>query len=360
MRSRTVRCASVAVAAALVLGACGDDDTDADAGGSTDTTQASGAEDPAEGGGGGGTSEGVIAISGSSTVAPISSLVADEFNAGGSPAEITVDDPGTGDGFALFCEGSTDIQDASRPIKEEEVAACEEAGIEFVELEVAFDGITVLTSPNNDAVECLTPADLYALSSTEAEGFANWSDAQALATELGSTTELPDAPLDITAPGTESGTYDAFLELALEGPAEERGQEAGIRTDYSSQADDNAIISGIEGSDSSFGWVGFAFAQGAGEAVKSVAIDSGDGCVQPSIETIADGSYPLSRSLYIYVSTTAAEENPALAEYVDFYLSEDSMTSLVEEAGYVPLPDDRASATRERWEAREAGTAVDG
>jgi phosphate transport system substrate-binding protein len=346
-----VKWASAALAAGLVLTACGDDEGDAAA----DTTAAS------DGAAGDAASAGTIAISGSSTVAPISSIVADELNAGGSPAEITVDDPGTGDGFALFCEGETDISDASRPIKEEEAQACADAGIEFVELEVAFDGITVLTNPANDAVECLTPADLYALVSSEAEGFDTWAAAQAIATELGSTTQLPDAPLDITAPGTESGTYDAFIELALADPAEARGvEEAAIRTDYTSQADDNAIIAGIEGSDSSFGWVGFAFAEGAGDAVKPIAVDAGDGCVVPSLETIADGSYPLSRSLYIYVNVARAEENPALAEYVDFYTSEDALGALVEEAGYVPLPDDRAEATRERWSSRTTGTAVEG
>ena len=359
---KTVKWAATAMAVGLVLGACGGDDDDAaDAEGGSDTTAAEGGE-----GGEAGSSEGTITISGSSTVAPISSLVADEFNASGSPAEITVDDPGTGDGFALFCEGSTDIQDASRPIKEEEAAACEAAGIEFVELEVAFDGISVLTSPDNDSVECLTFADLYALFGPESEGFADWSDAQALATELGSTTELPDAPLDITAPGTESGTYDAFIELALADAAEAQ-LEAGaitedvaesLRTDYSSQADDNAIISGVEGSESSLGFVGFAFAEGAGDQVKELEVDGGDGCVAPSIETIADGSYPISRSLYLYVSMASIDENPAVAEYVDFYVGEDSLTSLVEEAGYVALPDDRASATRERWDARTTGTAA--
>lgn len=363
MRSTSLKFASVALAAGLVLAACGDDEEDAGTG--SETTEGSSTDEtsaPAEAG----SSEGDIAISGSSTVAPISSLVADVFNDAGSPASITVDDPGTGDGFAQFCEGAIDIADASRPIKQEEADACAEAGVEFVEIEVAFDGLTVMTNPANDAVECLNLNDLYALVGPESEGFADWSDAQAIATELGSDTELPAAPLDITAPGTESGTYDAFAELALGDPSEAR-LEAGsitedqvetIRSDYSSQADDNAIISGIEGSDSSFGWVGFAFAEGAGDQIKEIEIDGGDGCVAPSIETIADGSYPLSRSLFIYVSVTSAEENPAVAEYVDFYLSEESLGSLVEEAGYVPLPEDRSSAAIERWEARTTGSAL--
>jgi phosphate transport system substrate-binding protein len=352
------------MAAGLVLGACGgdDDDTGADTGGSSDTTAAE------SGGGEVGTSEGSITISGSSTVAPISSIVADEFNFSGSPAEITVDDPGTGDGFALFCEGSTDIQDASRPIKAEESAACESAGIEFIELEIALDGISVLTSPDNDAVECLTFADLYALLGPEADGVDNWSDAATLAGELGSTTELPDAPLDVTAPGTESGTYDAFVELALKDIAEARleagditeEQATSLRSDYSSQADDNAIISGVEGSESGLGFVGFAFAEGATDQVKELEIDGGDGCVAPSVETIADGSYPISRSLYLYVSATAAQENPAVAEYVNFYVAEENLGPLVEEAGYVALPEDRASETLQRWNIRATGTVAGG
>lgn len=362
MRSTSLKFASVALAAGLVLAACGDDDEDAGTG--SDTTEGTATDEtsaPADAG----SSEGDIAISGSSTVAPISSLVADVFNDAGSPAAITVDDPGTGDGFALFCEGGIDIADASRPIKPEEDAICSEAGIEYVELEVAFDGITVMTNPANDAVECLSSADLYALFGPESDGFANWADAQELATALGSTTELPDADLEITAPGTESGTYDAFAELAIGDPAEAQVEAGAItedqvgvlRSDYSSQADDNAIISGIEGSDTSLGFVGFAFAEGAGDQIKEIEIDGGDGCVAPSIDTIADGSYPISRSLYIYVSVASAEENPAVAEYVDFYLSDEALNDLVGEAGYVPLPEDRAAATLERWESRTPGPA---
>jgi phosphate transport system substrate-binding protein len=355
LRSKTMKWASVAVVAGLALAACGDDDEDGDTGSGSEGTEAEA-----------GSSEGTVAISGSSTVAPISSIVADEFNLSGSPASITVDDPGTGDGFALFCEGEIDIADASRPIDEEESAACEAAGIEYIELEVAFDGITVMTNPANSDVTCLTTNDLYALFGPESEGFDNWSDGATIAGELGSSTELPDADLVITAPGTESGTYDAFGELALGGPSEVR-LEAGaitedqvetLRSDYSSQADDNAIIAGVEGSDTSLGFVGFAFAEGAGDAVQEIEVDAGDGCVAPSIETIADGSYPISRSLFIYVDAAKAESNAALAEYVDFYLEEASLGALVEEAGYVPLPDDRRTATQERWDARTTGSAL--
>jgi phosphate transport system substrate-binding protein len=339
------------LALGLVAAACGDDDDAAsDGAGST-------GECPAD-------VEGELTISGSSTVEPISAAVGEKL-LDCSFIEATVDGPGTGDGFKLFCAGDTDISDASRPIKEEEAAACEANGIEFIELKVAFDGISVLTSPANDSVECLSFADLYALIGPEAEGVDSWSDASALATELGSDTELPDADLTITAPGAESGTYDSFLEIVFADVSEARAAEGKItedevetaRPDYASQADDTAIIAAMEASDAPLGWVGFAFAEEAGDAVKELAVSAEPGgeCVQPSAETIADGSYPVSRALYIYVNAAAAEENPAVAGYVDYYLSEEGIAS-VSEVGYVDLPADQLDATRATWESKTVGT----
>ena len=300
--------------------------------------------------------EGEVDVSGSSTVEPISIRVAELFEDVEPAVTVNVDGPGTGDGFQLFCEGETDISNASRPIDEEEIAACEEAGVDFVEIKIAFDGMAVMTSPANDTVECLSYADLYALLGPESQGFGSWSDAQELAAELGSDIELPDAPLDVTAPGEESGTYDSFVEIVLEDLAEERGQEPVTRPDYSSQSDDNAIIAGIEGSDSSLGWVGFAFAAEAGDGVRSIAVsgEPGGECVEPTHETIADGSYPLSRPLFIYVNTAAAEDNPAVAAYVDFYLGEG--IEAVEEVGYVALPADQLQENADAWTARQTGT----
>jgi phosphate transport system substrate-binding protein len=276
---------------------------------------------------------------------------------------VNVDGPGTGDGFEQFCNGDADITDASRAIEQEEADACQQNGVEYIELKVGFDGLSVLTNPANEDVTCLTFADLYALVGPESEGVGNWSDAQALATELGSTTELPDASLDITAPGEESGTYDSFIELALADIAEERVAAGAIsedqaettRPDYQASADDNVIVEGVEGSDTSLGWVGFAFAENAGNQVKEIEVDGGDGCVAPSADAIADGSYPLSRPLFIYVNKAEAEDNAAVAAYVDFYLSEEGITS-VEEVGYVALPDDQLSDTTTAWEDRTPGT----
>ena len=222
----------------------------------------------------------------------------------------------------------------------------------------------MLTNPDNP-VECLSFTDLYALVGPESQGFANWQDAQDLATELGSDTTLPEGSLDITAPGEESGTYDSFIELALADTAEARLEEGKIteeqvettRPDYQSSGDDNIIIQGIEGSPTSFGWVGFAFAEEAGDGVREIPIaaEVGGDCVEPSTETIADGTYPLSRPLFIYVSAKAAEDNKAVADYVDYYLSDDGIAA-VSEVGYVELPADQLEATRTTWNDRTTGT----
>jgi phosphate transport system substrate-binding protein len=307
-------------------------------------------------GGGDGNLTGEIFISGSSTVEPISSLVAELFIEENPDVGITVEGPGTGDGFQLFCNGESDISDASRPIEQEEIQACEQNGIEYTELEVALDGISVLTSPANGAVTCLNDGDLYALSGPESEGFANWSDANELGEEVGGIgMPYPNEPLDITAPGEESGTYDAYIELAgFEDIGVERGlpedEAATTRPDYQASSNDNVIIDGIAGSESSFGWVGYSFYEQNRDVVKAIEIDGGEGCVAPSFDTIADGSYPLSRSLFIYVNDEKAAQSEALRAYVDFYLSDTGLVSAVERVAYVTLPEDRIRATRDAWE----------
>ncbi|MGH2573115.1 MAG: phosphate ABC transporter substrate-binding protein PstS family protein [Actinomycetota bacterium] len=301
-------------------------------------------------GGGGTTLTGDLFISGSSTVEPVTGLIAELFNEENPGVPIDVEGPGTGDGFELFCNGETDISDASRPIQEEEAQACSANGVEYVELEVAIDGMAVLTSPGNTAVTCLTFADLYALLGPESQGFENWSDANALAAEVGGTGGYPNARLDITAPGEESGTYDSFIELALEGIAEERGQEAVVRPDYQSSANDNVIIEGIAGAPASLGWVGYAFYEQNQDVVRAIEVDGGDGCVAPSPETIADGTYPLARSLFIYVNKDKAAEKTALTAFVDLYVTETGLVDSVQQVGYVPLPPERIEQTRSAWE----------
>ena len=227
---------------------------------------------------------------------------------------------------------------------------CEEGGVEYTELEVAIDGLTVATNPANEAITCLDIPALYALVGPESEGTATWAENSELATEVGSAyaADFPDAPLDITGPGEESGTYDTFVEFAIADLAEERGQEEATRADYSSSPNDNLIVEGIEGSESSLGWVGYAFYVAEAERMKAIEIDGGEGCVAPTEETISGGTYPFSRSLYIYVNTANAESNPAVASFVDLYLSDEGLAQ-VTEAGYVALPDDRIQATRDAW-----------
>ena len=322
---------------------------------------------PSDAGNGNGTSGdggeviGEVVVSGSSTVEPITSLAAENFRAENPEVEIAVDGPGTSDGFELFCKGDTDISDASRPIDPEEIKACKKEGIDFIELKVAIDGLSVVTSSENTGVDCLDFKDLYALLGPESEGFDDWSDANDLAKEVGAGhAPYPDVPLEVTAPGEESGTYDSFAELVLEDIAyEERGikeDDPVIRPDYQSSGDDNVIIQGIQGSDSSLGWVGYAFYQNNADTVRALPVaEEGDDCVEPTIETIADGSYPIARDLFVYVNADDAENNEAVQAFIDFYLSDTGLTA-VSDTGYVDQPDEEIQATVDAWEARETGT----
>ncbi len=305
--------------------------------------------------------EGSITISGSSTVEPISSVVAEIFNETQPNVGISVDGPGTGDGFELFCNGEIDIADASRPIEPDEEKACKKNGIEYTELEVALDGVTIMTNPENADVTCLNNGDIYALFGPESDGLDTWNSADALAQEVGGNGGFPDAPLEITAPGPESGTYDAFIDLTgIEDIALEQGlsedDAAALRKEgYQSSPSDNVIITAMADSPSALGFVGFAFAEEAGDSVKELEVDGGDGCIAPTPESISDGSYPLSRSLYIYVSSEAAAR-PEVAAYVDFYLGEEAMATdgLAEQVGYIALPPERVEATRADWESAAA------
>jgi len=323
----------------MVSAACGGDDTDGNNAGD------------------GGVS-GSLNISGSSTVEPITSLVAEKFRiANPDVTEIAVDGPGTSDGFELFCNGETDLSDASRPIDEEEVAACSENGIEPIELEVALDALSIIGNPAN-TISCLNFGDLYALFGPESQGVNNWSDANALAEEVGGNGGFPDQALTIVAPGDESGTYGSFIDIVgTDDVAEERKVDedlAGdLRPDYQISADDNVIVDNAAGTEGGLGFVGFAFAENAGDTIKAFEVDGGDGCVTPSADAVIDGSYPLGRSLYIYVNPQKLEENPALQPFVDFYLSDEGLAS-VEESEYISLPDDRIQATRDAWESSMA------
>lgn len=339
-RKRMWAAMALLVSLMLVAAACGGDD---------DNGNGNGGDTTGNGGDGGEEVTGSLNISGSSTVEPISSLVAEKFAGQNPGVDFSVSGPGTSDGFELFCNGETDISDASRAISEEEVADCSENGIEPIELEIGLDALSVIGNPSS-TIECLNFGDLYALFGPESEGVDTWSDAEALAAEVGGTGNFPDAALTIVAPGDESGTYGSFIEIALGGIIEERGQEEALRPDYQISADDNVIIDNAAGTESGLGFVGFSFAINAGDSVKRFDVDGGDGCVAPSEENVINGTYPISRSLYIYVNPNRVSENPALGPFVDFYLSDEGLAS-VPEVQYVSLPDDRIETVRSAWEA---------
>jgi phosphate transport system substrate-binding protein len=346
---------AIAMIATIAVGACsssGSSPTGATPAAADQTGAASGGNAPSAP-----AISGTISVSGSSTVEPISTGVAELIKGSNPDFKFTVTGPGTGDGFKTFCTGETDISDASRKIKDEEAAACAAAGIEYTELKIAYDGMTVMTSPDNASVECLSFADLYALTGPQSQGFDTWSSAAELAKSLGSNTVFPDADLSITGPGEESGTYDSYVELVIAPIASKQTppQESATRPDYVASANDNAIIAGVSGSMGSLGWVGFAYAEENKETIKELAVakEPNGTCVSPTAATIADGTYPLSRSLYIYVNNAKATANPAVAAYVDYYLADGTIATILETVPYVSLPAAELDATRSAWEASE-------
>ena len=261
---------------------------------------------------------GTIEIDGSSTVFPITEAVAEEFNKVAPKVRVNVGVSGSGGGFKRFTVGETDISDASRPIKESEAAIARENGIEFLEFLVGVDGLSVLVSPENDFVECLTVEQLHEIWKPES-AVQKWNDLNPV---------WPDKRMNLYGPGTDSGTFDYFTE--------EVNGEAGLsRADYTASEDDNVLVQGIGGDRNALGYFGYAYYAENEDKLKLVAVDSGEGCVLPSVETIADGAYsPLSRPLFIYVSKTSLER-PEVREFVRFYMEHGA--ELTAEVGYVPL-----------------------
>ena len=300
---------------------------------------------------------GSVFASGSSTVEPVTLIVAEELHARDASFGFQVEGPGTGDGFALFCNGETDLNNASRPIADSEAETCAEQGVEWVELLVAFDGLTVITAAGNDTIDCLSFLDLYALLGPESQAVDRWSEADPLAAELeaafgatfgASHVPYPDADLVVTAPGEESGTFDTFVELVIGPIADERGTDHTTRPDYVASPNDNVILEGIAGTTTSLGWVGMAFAEESGGFVRQLAVDGGDGCVAPSDESVADGSYPIARPLFVYVNLDRAERSAAVRAFVEFYLS-DAGLDMATEVGYVRLTEPQAAESRSAW-----------
>ncbi len=296
-------------ALALVLSACGGGQTaEAD----TDTDAVSGS----------------VAVDGSSTVFPLSDAAA-ELLAGENPdIQVTVGEAGTGGGFEVFCAGDTDVSNASRPIEEDEVAACEEAGVESTELQVATDALTVVVHPDL-AVDCLTVDQLIELWGPGST-VGNWQDLDP---------SFPDQEISLFGPGTDSGTYDYMA-------ADVIGDESeSTRDDYESSEDDNVLVQGVAGTEGATGYFGYTYYEENQDTLKALAIDSGGGCVEPSAETAADGTYtPLSRPLFIYVNNAKYNENEATAAYVDFYI--ENLADLAERTQFIPLNDDQYAETQ--------------
>lgn len=284
-----------------------------------------------------------IAIDGSSTVFPITEAIAADYRqTTEDPVDIDVSFSGTGGGFDKFCTGETDINNASRPILEEEMAACDEAGVRFIELPIAFDALTVVVNGQNDWAEYITVEELETLWEPSVQGeITRWNQVRS---------SWPDRPINLYGPGLDSGTYDYFTEVII-------GNDS--RSDFTASEDDEIIARGVAQDPNGLGYFGLSYYDEFQDTLKALAVDSGSGPVEPSAETVVNGEYqPLSRPLFIYVSFTSAQTNPAVRNFVEFYL--DSAPEQVDDVGYVPLTEEGYHIARVNFEEGEVGTAFEG
>jgi phosphate transport system substrate-binding protein len=313
----------------LALTACGDDSGE-DEPGATSVPQVTGS----------------VAIDGSSTVFPITEAVAEEFQKVQKNVKVTVGISGTGGGFQKFCNGEIDISEASRPIRPTEIDACKAKSIEFVEIPVAFDALSVVVSTQNNFISCMTTAELKKLWEPAAAGnVTRWNQVRA---------DWPNEPIALYGAGTDSGTFEYFTE-AINGTARQS------RPDYTPSEDDNVLVQGIAGNRNALGYFGLAYLVENQTRVKAVQVDEGKGrgCVTPSAPTVENGTYtPLSRPLFIYVKKDVAAR-PDVKAFVDYYLKE-GPASLVKEVGYVPFPQKINDLAKARWSSLKVGTAYTG
>jgi phosphate transport system substrate-binding protein len=290
-------------------------------------------------GGGGEPASGEIAIEGSSTVQPITQAAAELFREENPDARISVGGAGTSDGFEAFCQGDTQISGASRPIDvAEEVPVCEENGVDFIEIPVAFDGISVVVNSENDFATDVTSEQLKTLWEPAAEGeITRWSQVNP---------DWPDEDINLYGPGTESGTYEFFNETIVQ------NEEEANRSDAEMSEDDNVLVQGVAGDQNALGYFGYSYYENNRDSLKALTLDG----VEPSAETIRSGEYGLSRPIFIYVSTQALKNNDAVKPFVDFYVSEQNLDRLVEAAKYVTLPGSLADESRAQYEDGTTGT----
>jgi phosphate transport system substrate-binding protein len=262
---------------------------------------------------------GEIAIDGSSTVLPLTSVAKELFNEENPDVNIAVGKSGTGGGFEKFCKGETDVNNASRPIKEDEEAICAENNITPVEMVVANDALTVVVNTENTWATCLTTDELKKIWAPNSK-VDNWNQVNS---------SFPDEELVLAGPGTDSGTFDYFT-------AEIVGEEGASRTDYEASEDDNVTVQAVSGSKGGLGYFGFSYYEENTDKVKAVQIDSGDGCVTPSAATVQDGTYtPLGRPLFIYPSKEKVASNAALLPFLTYYVDNDA--TIAEQAQFIPL-----------------------
>ena len=299
----------------LALAACGGDN----------------AEGSADGEGGGGAS-GSVTIDGSSTVYPMTQAASELLAEQNPNIQAAVGQAGTGGGFERFCAGETDISDASRPIEDDEIAACEESGVEYTELHVATDALTVVVHPDL-AVDCLTTDQLVELWAPGSK-INNWNQLDP---------SFPDQEISLFGPGTDSGTYD-YMAADVIGDESET-----TRDDYEASEDDNVLVQGVSGTEGATGYFGYTYYEQNTDALKAVAIDDGNGCVEPSAETARAGEYtPLSRPLFIYVNNAKYNDNAATKEFTDFYI--ENLEAIAEAALFIPLNEEQYAETQSALE----------
>jgi phosphate transport system substrate-binding protein len=292
----------------------------------------------------GGAPSGRVVIDGSSTVMPLSKAMASAFREANPAVTVDVAESGTGGGFKKFCAGQTDIEDASRPINASESAQCKAQGVDYIELPVGFDSLSVVVNPKNTFVDCLTVKELKTMWEPAAEGnVKQWNKIR---------TTFPATPLTLYGPGRASGTFDYFA-LAIV------GVESSSRNDYTSSEDDTVIERGVAGDPNALGYFGYAYYQANKDQLKLVAVDNGNGCVLPGVRTVADATYqPLTRPLFIYVKTAAAKR-AEVAAFVRFYLTPDN-AMYVSSIGYVPLSRAAMVAGTARFEKGVPGSVLGG
>ncbi|MEV6109311.1 PstS family phosphate ABC transporter substrate-binding protein [Streptomyces sp. NPDC051940] len=291
-------------ALAVALSGCGLLDKDAEASSGDDSSSSSSVA-------------GAIAVDGSSTVAPLTRAAADRFEAENSGVAISVADNGTGAGFEAFCAGETDISDASRPAKDEEKLDCAQNDIAVEEFTVANDALTVVVHKDNDWIDCITTQQLKKIWQPGSK-VTNWNQVDP---------SYPSQPLELFGPGIDSGTFDYFTDAI-------NGEEKASRSDFTPSEDDNVIVQGVASSPGGLGYFGYTYYEDNADELKALRIDAGDGCVAPSAKSVQNGTYALSRPLFIYPSS-AALERPEVLQFVEFYV--DNHASIAKEAKFIPL-----------------------